>query len=72
MLALGFGCDTIAVEAKHVFGNGEVPGFKPVHLGFGQILQISFSSRPSEEDIVLRPENDGFRLSLLRKACHLG
>jgi hypothetical protein len=49
-----------------------VPGFKPVHLGFGQILQISFSSRPSEEDIVLRPENDGFRLSLLRKACHLG
>jgi hypothetical protein len=48
-----------------------VPGFKPVHLGFGQILQISFSSRPSEEDIVLRPENDGFRLSLPKKSLPL-
>ena len=59
----------------HVFGNvvqaildGEVPGFKPVHLGFGQILQISFSSLPGEEDIVLRPENDSFRLSLPKKS----
>jgi hypothetical protein len=29
-------------------------GFKPVHLGFGQILQISFSSRPSEEGSDMR------------------
>ena len=43
MLTPSFRCNPFAVEAMHVFRNvvetildGEVPGFKPVHLGFGQ------------------------------------
>jgi hypothetical protein len=42
-----------------------------MHLGFGQIRQISFSSLASEKDIVLRPENDGLGLSLPEKSLPL-
>jgi hypothetical protein len=41
----------LVVKAMHVLGNvieaildGEVSGLKPVHLGFWQICQVSFSS----------------------------
>src|SRR6516165_3587793 len=42
-----------------------------MHLGSGQIRQISFSSLASEKDIVLRPENDRLGLSLPEKSLPL-
>jgi hypothetical protein len=74
----------LVVKAMHVLGDvieaildGEVSGLKPVHLGFWQICQVSFSSLSSEEDIVAHssqrkrskqsydftPRTDGARLS---------
>ena len=42
-------------------------GVKPMHLGFGEILQVSLTALGGEEDVLLAPEDDGFGLLFPQK-----
>src|SRR5215468_10166457 len=73
------GSNPLVVEAMHIrrdlvetIFHSKMTGIQPVHFSVRKVFQVRLTALPSEEDIVLSPENQRLGLLLAEKILPLG